>query len=138
MLVYLSQDPSGVADGDDIARQILRYDTARADDGIVSDGDTRENDDARTDPAVLPDVNGRIVLVALLSQFGEDRVSRGRKRNIRTEERGVTDINVRVIYKGEIKIRINVLPEMDMVPAPIGMKRRLDVTALADLSEHLL
>ena len=44
---------------------------------------------------------------------------------------------MRVIHQGQIKIDVDIPPEVDVVPAPVGVQRRLDVTALADLGKQL-
>ena len=65
-----AQDAAGVADGDDPARQIMRDDAARSNHGIVADGDAGQNNGARSDPAVFPDMNGGVILICLLAQRG--------------------------------------------------------------------
>ena len=43
-----------------------------------------------------------------------------------------------IIHQSQTEIGIDILAEVDMVPAPVGVERRLDIAALADLGEHHL
>ncbi|MNE43511.1 hypothetical protein D3C80_1376880 [compost metagenome] len=43
---------------------------------------------------------------------------------------------MRVIHHCQIEVRIYIFAEMDMLPAPVRMKRRFNVAVLADLCKH--
>ena len=131
-----AQDAAGVADGDDAARQIMRDDAARSDHGIVADGDAGQNNSARADPTVFPDMNGGIILICLLVQRGQDGVCRRCNDHIRRKHGIIADIDMRIIHQREIEIGIDMLAEMYMLSAEIGMQGRLDQIISAVLSHH--
>ena len=58
-------------------------------------------------------------------------------RYIRSYHGAVADINMRVINKSQIEIGIDSVTEMNMVPAPVCVKRRLYIALLADLGKHI-
>ena len=48
----------------------------------------------------------------------------------------ISHINVGVIHYGEVEVGIHVFAEMAVFSAPIGMKRRFNVTIVPDFSKH--
>ena len=50
----------------------------------------------------------------------------------------VVDVDVGVVHQGQAEVCVNLLSKMDEAPAPVGVQRRLNIAALADLREHLL
>ena len=53
------------------------------------------------------------------------------------EERVVAYIDMGIIYHSKIEVGVNILAEMNMMSAPVGMKGRLYIAALADFCKHL-
>ena len=56
---------------------------------------------------------------------------------MRPEHRVVTDIDMRIVHESKSKIRINIIAEMAVTSAEIGMERRFKITALTNLGKHL-
>ena len=58
--------------------------------------------------------------------------------HIRPKHTVVSDKNFAVIYKCKIEIAVYVAAHMYMLSAPVGVKRRLNITIFPDVSEHLV
>ena len=65
-------------------------------------------------------------------------MSRRRQHDIRREHDIIPNVDVRIIDEREVEIRVDVMAEMEIMPAEIRMQRRLDIAPLADLGKHLL
>ena len=57
MLPHLAKYPTGVANGHHTRRNVLRDDAAGTDNHIVANGDTRHNNNTRTQPAIAADAH---------------------------------------------------------------------------------
>lgn len=62
---------------------------------------------------------------------------RGRDGDIRAYHRVRADIDMRVVNGGEVEVCVYTVAQMHMRPAPICVKRRLEIAVLADFGEHL-
>lgn len=71
----------------------------------------------------------------LFAEFRLDRVSCRGDGYIRTEHDTVPDINIGVIHKGQIEIRIYIVSEMG-VASPVCVKRRLDIAVFPHFSKE--
>lgn len=116
MLAYLPRDAAGIPVGDDIRRNIFRYDAARADNAVVPYRHAGHYHGSRTYPAVSADMHGHIELIRLFAQLGQDRMSRGRDGDIRVYHRVRADIDMRVVHGGEIEVCVYRVAEMDVRP----------------------
>ena len=61
---YLPDDLRRASHGDDVRRNVLRDDGARADDRIIPDMYPSQNSDVGRDPHVMADVHGLVAAVA--------------------------------------------------------------------------
>ena len=129
----LPHDSARITDCHDIRRDVFCDDTSCTDHGIVPDRHSRHNDHTRAEPDISSNMNRQIILVRLLAQFRQDRMSRRSDRHIRADHRTVSYIDIRVIYQCQIKVRVHLSAEMRMMPGPVGVERRLYVAVLADL-----
>ena len=50
----------------------------------------------------------------------------------------VPHVDVGVVHQGDVEVAVDVLAEVDVVPAPVGVEGGLHVAALAYLRQHLL
>ena len=57
---------------------------------------------------------------------------------VRSDHGIITNVNVGIIDQRNIEIEIDIVSEVDMVPCPVRVQRRLDVGSLAYLCKHLL
>lgn len=67
MVVEFSKDTAGITYGKTICGDVLAYDAAGSDDGVVANGYAWYYDHAGADPAVFADVDREIVLVGFFS-----------------------------------------------------------------------
>ena len=71
VLPYFSYDLAGISDCDHICGNIACYNATRADNRIITDSDTRQNDHSRTQPTVSADVYRSVELICLLSKLAQ-------------------------------------------------------------------
>lgn len=62
---------------------------------------------------------------------------RGRDGDIRAYHRVRADVDMRVVHGDEIEISVYTVAQMHMRPAPIRVKRRLEIAVLAYFGKHL-
>ena len=67
MVVEFSNDTAGITYGKTICGDVLGYDAAGSDDGVVANGYAWYYDHAGAEPAVFADVDREIVLVGFFS-----------------------------------------------------------------------
>ena len=60
LLVDFAHDTAGIAYCYHVGRYVMRHDTAGTDDGIIAYRNARHDDDARTEPAALADMNRKL------------------------------------------------------------------------------
>ena len=114
MLADFPQNTARVSDSDNICRNILHNHTACTNDGIVPDCNTGNNHDAGSDPDIFPDVHVLIILQTLFPQLRQDRVIGSCNGHIGAEHDVISDIDVSIIYQGQIKIGVNIVSHIDM------------------------
>ena len=134
----LPEDSAGVADGDAAFGDVFGYYTSGSDYGVVADRYSGDDYDSGSDPAVSADRNGGIVLIALFTQFGQDGMTGGSDRYIGTEHGVIAYVNVGIIYHGQVEVSVDIFAEMDMMSAPVGMKRRFYIAVFTNLGKHSL
>lgn len=113
----LTQNPARTSDRHDVGRQIFGNNTSRSHNRIIPDFHAGQNDHACTKSAVLPSGNRQIVLIRPCAQLRQYWMPRCRKGRVRANHCAVADIDVRIVNTGQIKIRIDVFPEMDVCSA---------------------
>ena len=94
------------------------------------------HDHASTQPAVASDADGQIVLVCFLTQFRQDRVVCGCKDTVRAYHGVLPDVDMGIIHAGQPEVGIDIIVHVNMLSAPVGVKRRLDPAACAALCKH--
>ena len=99
-----AQDPGGSTDGDDIGGDVLGDHGSCANDAVITDCHSRNHDDAGTEPAVLADVDGEVVLVAVFTQFWQDGVPSRGEGDVGPHHCVVADVNVGVIDNCQVKV----------------------------------
>ena len=67
MFVEFSKNSARISNSETVGRDILCYDAAGSDDGVVADGYTWYYDHAGAEPAVFADVDRKVVLVGFFS-----------------------------------------------------------------------
>ena len=127
-----------VADGNYISGDVLRDHAACADHGVITDGNTRQDDGSSPDPAVAADADRVVDLIALLPQRRIRGMRPGSQDHMRAKHGSISHIDMGIIHNSEAEIGINKVSEMNMSTAPVGMKRRLHIAAFTDFSKHLL
>ena len=137
MLVYLPRDAAGIPVGDDIRRNVFRHDAARADNAVVPYRHAGHYHSPRAYPAVFADTHGHIKLIRLFAQLGQNRMSRCGNGHIRAYHRVRADVDMRVVNGGEVEVCVYRVAEMDVRPAPVRVKRRLEIAVLAYFGKHL-
>ena len=85
-----------------ICGDIVRYDTACPDDGIIADGDSRHDLTARTYPNISPDMDGEIVNIVMFTQNRQDGMPGGCKNHIRGDHRVIAYKDMLVIHKRDV------------------------------------
>ena len=90
----------------------MGYHAAGSDHHIVSDRHAGQNNRIRSDPYIVPDVDRQGKLSALAAVLSPDRMSRDRKRHIRSKHHVVADKYFTVIDDTHIKIGIKVMTDM--------------------------
>ena len=99
-------------------------------------------------PYPYTETDGREFITAMLSvneqdifAFAitvQDRVIGSCNGHIGAEHDVISDIDVSIIYHGQIKIGVNIVSHIDMLSAPVCSEWRFDITVLSDCSKHLL
>ena len=136
-LPHRAQHAAGVADRNDVIGQVMGDDAAGPDDDVVADRDAGQDDRPRAKPAVTADAHRHIELIEIFPQGGQNRMGAGRDRDVGADHRVIADIDRSIVHKGEVKIDIDAAAQVDKLAGPVGVQRRLDVAAGADLGEHL-
>ena len=70
-------------------------------------------------------------------QLRVHRVGAGADGDVGAEHDAVAHIDVGVVHQRQVEVGVDVFAEMHVLPRPVGVQRRLDVAALADLGKHL-
>ena len=78
-----------------------------------------------------------IELIRLFAQLGQDRMPRGGNGHVGSYHRIRADVYMRVVHGGEIEISVYTVAQMHMRPAPIRVKRWLEIAVLAYFGKHL-
>ena len=127
VLADFTEDVTRISDGDDVCGDILCDNVSGSDHGIISDRDARKDDHSRAEPAVASDMHRHIVLIGFFTQLGQDRMTCRCDRDVETEHRVISDVDVCVINKCRTEVAVDILTEVDVASAPIRMKRRLNI-----------
>ena len=77
-----------------------------------------------------------VILIPLLAKLRQNRVSCSGNDDIRSKHGIIPHVDMRVVHTGEIEVCIDIVAKVNMRTSEIGMKRRFDVTALADFRKH--
>ncbi len=136
MFIDFAHHSAGVSHGDDICRDIFGYNASGTDNRIITDTDTRHNDSACANPAVLSDMNGHVVLVGLFAQFGQDGVSGGGNGDVRAKHRIIADVDMGIVHTGQVIVGIDHLAEMTVMTAEVGIEGGFNIHALAAVAKH--
>ena len=129
---------AGVSDSHHACGDILGDNAPGSDNGIITDGNTGQDDSARPDPDIAADMNVDIILQALPAQMRLHRMAGSRDGHIGADHHTFAHIDMAVIHKGEVIIRIHVSAEMHVLSAEIGMQRRFNIAVCAYFSKHVL
>ena len=80
-------------------------------------------------------MNGQVVRGLSGPQRRVHRVGAGAEHHVWPEQHIVPHINIGVIHQGQAEIGIDIVAEMHVFAGPVGVQRRLDVAAGADLGK---
>ena len=97
------QHTTWISHSNNIGRNILCYNTASADDYIVSNLYPGKDDCAGTNPAVFADRNRHVVLIAFFPQGREDGVPCRSDDDPRPKHSVVSNIDVGIVHKVRLK-----------------------------------
>ena len=138
VLPDLTHDPAGIADGDHPRGDIVGHHGACADDRVVSDGHAGHDEGTCADPTVVADAYRGVVLETSRPELGVDGMAGGGDCDVGGEKGVVTHVDVGVVHHGQIEVGVDVVAEMDVFAAPVGVKGGLNIATLPDLGEHFL
>ena len=63
---------------------------------------------------------------------------RRRERNVRPDHRVIADEDLAVVDGRQVVVGVDLFAEVQVMPAPVGVQRRLDVAVLPNFCQHLL
>ena len=136
MLIDFPHDPAGVSECNDAGWDVFGHDASGSDDGIIADRNARKDDGPSPDPDIVPDMDVFVELIVLHPQFGEDGMGCGGQGDVGSDHDMVADIDIPVIDRGQVEIRVEIVAD-EKVPSPeVRVKRSLDVAILATFPEH--
>ena len=119
-----------------VGGNVFRHDAPGTDHCIVPNGDTRHYDHSSTQPTVASDANRKIVLVCFLPQFRQDRVVCGCKDTVWADHGVFSNVDMGIIHAGQPEVGIDIIAQVNVLSAPVSMKRRLDSAACTALCKH--
>ncbi len=64
-------------------------------------------------------------------------MARGRDRDIRTDEGVVADLDIGIIDQGQKEVDVDVLPDADIFPCPVGVEGCFYKGTFSEGGEHL-
>src|SRR5918998_1516049 len=132
----LPEQPRGIS-GDGRARgDVSRHHAARADDGVVANGDAGQEDRAAADPDVAADPDGPAALEALAPERGIAGMVGGEHLHGRPDLAAVTDRDLDHIEEDAAEAHEHAASEAD-VGAVVAMEGRPDDNILADGAKEL-
>ncbi len=109
---------------------------AGPDDGVFPDGNAGQYDGTGPDPDIFFYMDGQVILGLLIPQPGVHRMGAGGKDHVGADHHMVADEDFAVVHQSQVEIGVNAVPQMDVPPAPVGVKGRLQIAAFADFGKH--
>ena len=97
LLPNLPENPAGIPHRHHIRGNVLRHYASGPDYGIFPDGNSRQEDRSRADPAIFPNMDRSVKLQILFPQLGIHRMAGGRQDHVGAEKNAVIEVKVDVV-----------------------------------------